>query len=211
MIAEGRIGVQLGSDGVVQPARIGRTGEIIVGSAHGDFYEAVARQSVFTFSNAVAGVAPGTVLSTTPPLALWNPPGSGVNLALVKATMSYVSGTMGAGSIVFALVAQQATQPSGGTQLTGQSNLIGSTKTPIGKGFTGSTLASTPLILRPWGSFGPYLATSVLSERTFETINDGAMVVTPGGVLCVQGVATAGTTPLVIFAMVFEEVPIIGS
>ena len=211
MLAEGKVGVGLGADGILGPARLGRTGELIVGTAHGDFYEAVARQSVFTISNAVAGVAPGTALSTTPPIALWNPPGSGVNLALVKAVMSYVSGTLGAGSVVFGLVAQQSTQPTGGTQLTAQSNLIGSTKTPLGKGFTGSTLATTPTILRPFASFGPYLATSVLQERTCETVNDGAIVVAPGGVLCMQGVATAGTSPLVIFGIVFEEVPIIGS
>jgi hypothetical protein len=211
MIIEGKVGPQPSADGVLGPARIGRTGELIVGSAHGDFYEAVARQGVFSICNAVAGVAPGTALSTTPPIALWNPPGSGVNLALVKAVMSYISGTFGAGSVAFALVAQQATQPTGGTALTAQSNLIGSTKTPLGKGFTGSTLAATPTILRPFASFGPYLATTVLQERTCETINDGAIVIAPGGVLCMQGIATAGTTPLALFGMVWEEIPIIGS
>lgn len=137
--------------------------------------------SVYLASTAVGGVAPGTVLSTTPPFTLWNPTGSNKYLVLIKAVVSYVSGTLGAGSLVFAQHAPQAYAPTGGTELTARSAIIGGVA-GWGRAFEGATLTGTPEILCPFCTVGSALATSTAFPVTTETFGEVGLVVTPGTV-----------------------------
>jgi uncharacterized membrane protein YqaE (UPF0057 family) len=207
MIAEGMVGPAQVPDGVSRQLRMERTGGQVVSQGHAPNAEAVARGNVMMASNAVAGVAPGTALSTTPPMAVWNPPGSGKNLVILKTALGYVSGTLGAGSIVYAQTPNQTTPPSTGSELVPVNSLIGAAK-GVGRAFSGSTLWAAPTIMRPAYILGAALATTALGPSVVNDLIDGAIIVPPGTVFVVQGVTAAGSTPLVMIGVTWEEVPV---
>lgn len=210
MIAEIKVGPASLSglgDGVPVTARGDKTGAIVNAQVHGAYTESASRSVLHVASNAVAGVAPGTALGTTPPFALWNPPGSGRKISVLKCTMGYVSGTLGAGSIVLAAVLSQVTVPTTGTELVPVCTDLGMPR-GVGRIFTGSTWVSTPQILYPIISMGAFLATTAVPLWDTIDVVDGSIIVEPGTGVMMQGVAAAGTSPLVIFGMKYEEIPL---
>lgn len=164
--------------------------------------------AAYLASTAVAGVAPGTALSTTPPFALWNPTGGSKYLVPIKIAIGYVSGTLGAGSIVLAQVHDQVAAPTTGTELTVRSARIGMTAANAGRCFQGSTVASTPLLLRPFCVLGASLASTAALPIQIESMGEQGLAVSPGTALVIQGVAAAGTSPLVLISVTWEEIPI---
>jgi hypothetical protein len=170
-----------------------------------EHYVSASKGNIGIVSNAAAGVAPGTVLSTAPPITLHNPASSGVNLAIIRTSMGYVSGTLGAGTIVYAYAAQPAA-PTGGTGLTELSGLIGGTA-PVGTAYTGSTIAATAAIIRPAFILGASLAsTAYPPDKLVDEVN-GSIVIPSGYVFCMEGIAAAGTSPLVILSITWEVIP----
>lgn len=204
---DGIAGVTYVADGATKTVRLDKTGGVVTAQAHAEYTEPGSRGLIMVASNAVAGVAPGTALSTTPPLAIWNPPNSGFNLVIMKTALGYVSGTLGAGSVVYAYVAVQATVPATGTELTPVCTKLGFPRGQ-GRAFTGSTLASTPLIIRPAFAMGAFLATTAIQPFQVADMVEGCIVVPQGAVFVMQGVAAAGTTPLVILSCEWEEMPV---
>jgi hypothetical protein len=205
--ADFRVGPQVDNDGMLGPPRLGRTGEVNVSDVHGVKYESVYRGGMFSASSSVAGVAPGTVLSTTPPCCLYNPLGSGKNLVLDRITLGYVSGTLGAGFIAIAQVLGQTTIPTGGTVIAGISNQVGNGASGVGKIYQGSTLIAVPTIIRPSPfNFGAFTAATAVTWAPMLVNTEGEYIVIPGGALVLQGVMAAGTSPLVVFGLQWEEV-----
>jgi hypothetical protein len=207
MIAETRIGPPPSSaDGSQITMRAGRSGETIIADAHARYQEAVLRGGVFSCGTATSGVAPGTTIGTTAAFALTNPLNSGFNLVVLRATMAFTSGTMGTGAVFYlANINTQLALPTG-TAITVTNCLLGSARLPVGKPLTTATIA-TPIILRPFcGTTGfttlntpPYIVT----EETA-----GEFIVGPGATLSLHAAAGAGTSPLVLFGMTWEEVPV---
>jgi hypothetical protein len=188
--------------------RLGKSGELITGDAHAHFREAVYRGAVYCASVPVAGVAPGTALSTTPPLTIWNPPNSGVNADLLKVTMGYVSGTLGAGGMVYGQAAQLTT-PTTGTVIKPSNALLGKLTQGQIQAFSGSTLAATPSLVAPAGfNLAASLATTAAAGFQWEDLIDGEFILTPGNVFIMQGLAAAGSTPLVVLSFTWEETPV---
>jgi hypothetical protein len=186
-------------------ARCDRMGALVVTSGGADYMEMVQNGIVMTAANAVAGVAHGTAFGTGAPLTLWNPPNSGVNLVIIHVSVGYVSGTLGAGFYAFGGIAQ-ATAPTG-TELVPVNNLIGWPR-GIGRAFTGANSSGgTPTIIRPSFSYGPFLATSVLAPAESLDLVNGGIIVTQGSLLAIQGVGTAGTSPLLVHCIKYAEVP----
>jgi hypothetical protein len=204
--AFGRVGENIAPDGVYNPIRLAKTGAVAVSQAHAKHAEAVSRGNVFFASNAVAGVAPGTALGTTPAFAIYNPPTSGVNLVMLRAYLGYVSGTLGAGTICLAQCAQTAA-PTSGAALTVQNALLAH---PAGKAtaYNGSTIAGTPTIVRPSFVLGAFVDSAAILPAPMVDDIDGEIIVPPGNCLVIQGVTAAGTAPKVIFAAMWEEVPV---
>lgn len=169
--------------------------------------------AVFHASTAVAGVAPGTALSATPPFVLWNPLNSNKLASILKLRIGYVSGTLGAGAIAMAFCAQ-LTVPTGGAELLRVCGLLGSTQGAI-RIFQGSTLSAVPTIIQPLASLSAALATT--AGAPFAPFIDeiaGEIVIPPGTAFALQGIAAAGTTPLVLFGASYLEeayTPTIGS
>lgn len=152
----------------------------------------------YAASTAVAGVAPGTAFSTTPPLALWNPPVAAqsnpveeIVAVLEAARLAYVSGTLGAGVLCYGIV-DQATAPTGGTELTVRAT-HGSPLTAKCRAFQGSTLSGTPALLMPAFT----VAGSPSGIGLLEDLLEGAIALAPGKALVLQETGAAGTSPLV--------------
>jgi len=202
---EGKVGLVSLYDGAPNQVRLDRSGALAVVNAHGHFQEPAARGKMFTASTAVAGVAPGTALSTTPPACLYNPIGSGVDLAISKTSLGYISGTLGAGSILYAR-GQQLTDPTGGSELTPVNNRLSYSR-GVGRFYQGSTLTAAPTIIRAAFILGAALATTAFQNTLITDYTEGEFIVPSGYVFCIQGVAAAGTSPLVLFGITWEEIP----
>jgi hypothetical protein len=77
-----------------------------------------------------------------------------------------------------------------------------------GKPLTTVTVPTAGTPFRPFANLPPMLATSVLTPWRFEDIVDGGIIIPPGCGVSLQGTAGAGTSPLVIFGCMWEEVPL---
>lgn len=202
------IGTQSLADGNTGEGRIGRTGEEINSKLHADLYETNKRGNVFSGATAVTGVAPGTAIGTTAAFALYNPSNSGFDLVVLKASMSYLSGTLGIGFVnwIMHTATVQAGAAVTGTAITSVAG-NGSGKAAVGKPLTTATVVAG-VLTRLFTNLPPMLASSVLTPWRADDDINGAIVVPPGAAVSLQATAAAGTTPLVIYGCTWEEVPV---
>jgi hypothetical protein len=206
VVGRNRTGV---GDNTSDAIRLGKTGEVTIARALGQYAEAVSRGGVYIAEVGTAGVAPGTAISTTPPLTLWNPPNSGILCVIYKFIFTYVSGTLGAGEMLYLQNAQTAL-PSGGTKLTPVNAQIGNLKSSAATAHSGSTVAATPTLVMHTGVFfGAYAGGAGPLLPPIEDPLDGSIIVYPGNALSVQdNINNAGTSPKVNLGFAWEEVPI---
>lgn len=172
----------------------------------GNFYFSALNSTMFEASTASTGVAPGTAIGTTGAFTLYNPTTSTKNLVVQEINMSYISGTLGSGTVFLCSSANLSSAPTG-TSITPICTNIGSSATAQGKAFTTSTLATTPTIIRGLWTLTPMLATSVFQPFVLEEITEGRYIIQPGSALSLEAVAGAGTSPKVVFSMSWVEVP----
>lgn len=162
----------------------------------------------YSVATPAAGVAPGTVLTATPPLTLYNPLGSSVALELIGASMGYVSGTLGKGTLVLgANPSTTQAAPTGGTLLAQVGTYFGYTGS-VALCYQGATLAAVPTLVEPLfitGAFVGAADTALQLERRWENLRK---VLAPGTSISLQGIMAAGAAPLVILALWWEETPI---
>jgi hypothetical protein len=208
MPTKNEVGPQYGGTGSQNDTgRAGISGAQIVADAHGHFFEAVRLGTnatgggAWSAATAAAGVAPGTALSTTPPFAIWNPPNSGVMAAILVSRFGLLSGTLGVGTIFYAVVETQTSKPTTGTAINPVNQAVGNQGTSKITAYQGSTLSGTPVALAPAFSLGAN-PTGLMKDQV-----DGEIVLLPGAVLCMQEIGAAGTTPLGFFGMTWEEIP----
>ena len=205
-ITGGHVGPRTTADNGQVTDRHGRSGESIVGQGIGARHESASRGNIYIASTAVAGVAPGTALSTTPPLTIHNPAGSGVLVSILDIYVGYVSGTLGAGSLVHARN-PQTTVPTGGTALTIVNAKLGTAAGQATAG-QGHTVSATPTLVRPSGVIlGASLASTAGLPALMHEKVDGGIVVPEDVVWAIQGVAAAGSTPKVMISVVWQEIP----
>lgn len=205
-VGNGRAGV---ADGTTSTARAGKRNELIVTDGLPKYHEAVERGMAFSGNTAVAGVAPGTVLGTTSAFYLHNPTGSGKLIALVKASLGYLSGTLGAGATY--LTTHAAGTPAAvptGTVITPRNNLIGTTTGSVATCLTTATVI-TQVPVKPLWSFGAAVATTAFQPTPCEEYFEGEFIVYPGFGVGMHSIAAAGTAPLVLFGCTWIEVPLI--
>lgn len=205
---EGQVGPRASADGSKTELRLDRTAALVVTPGHARFREAAGRGALFTATTGTPGVAPGTALTTSPPFCIWNPAGSSVSLSIVRVRLAYVSGTLGSGLLTYSYVAGQAQKPAGGTAIPAQSTRL-TASTGIGQAYQGATLTSAPVMLMPAGTIQPVsAATATMPLVICEDDIDGEIEIAPGNALCLQAVGAAGTSPLVVFSVTWEEVPV---
>jgi len=193
------------ADGGNSSNRLGRNNELVIAQGVGKYHEAASRGNIFMASTAVGGVAPGTALSTTPPLDIHNPDGSGVLVSILDIYVGYVSGTLGAGSLVHSRTVQTAV-PTTGTTLTIQNAKLGAAAGSATAG-EGRTVAATPTIIRPSGIIlGASLATTAALPVLMHEHVGGSIVIPENDDWSLEGVAAGGSTPLLILSVVWQEI-----
>jgi hypothetical protein len=220
----GQVGPQTLSDGANAGFRQGKNAELIVGDAHGRYYEANVRGGIFSggmtaltsISNSTFTVATLSA-SQTPIIGLWNPSTSLYNLVVIQAILQIVK------------TALQATGCGGFTWCTSNGNsalTLGvaglNQKTLVQSGSVGkdqSTVALTGLtnamVARRAAALSggdAYNASLLATAAGFMTTNpvavenfDGSLIVPPGGVLTL----VCNTTPVAhsaISGIIWEEV-----
>jgi hypothetical protein len=200
----GLVGKQSYGDGSQASVRQGRTGELIVQEYHAPLFQVTKEGGVFKAVTGVAGVAPGTALGATAGFALYNPANSGVNLVILSAKLAYISGTLGAGALYWALNNAAAQAAPTGTAIT-PLNANSSTASAAAKAFTTATLPASPVAFDLFCSLAPLLATTAVQPFVVEQDIKGGIIVLPGNILSLQAVATAGTAPLVAYSVTWEE------
>jgi hypothetical protein len=206
----------LGDGNTPTTGRQGTTGEAIVGHAHGAYHEAASRGVLFSAQEVGSGSAPGTSLGTTACLSLYNPPNSGKKLSIIRVSLGYISGTLGAGTLfhcvnTFGAAVTAVAAPTSGTLLVNYMRKIGgqpmlAAGAAVGVARVGSTV-TTPTTLEAFCSFGASLASTAVAPWIIRDEVKGSIVIDPGFCYQLQAVAAGGSTPLVSPGVVWEEIP----
>ena len=204
IVGNNRAGI---GDGAGDVFRLGKTGELVQGRAHGEFFEPVSRGTVFSACTATGGVAHGTSLSTTAAFTLHNPLGSGVLVSILSASLGYLSGTLGLGVMYFTTHAGVAVANPTGAAIVIRQNLLGSAAAGKAIALTTATVV-TQIAIRPFTSFGPFLASTVFTPVICKDPVNGEITLAPGYGCNLHSVAGAGSTPLVLIGMSWEEIAI---
>ena len=192
-----------------QIIRLGRGGDLLVNILP-PMYWATKAGRVYHASTPDGGVAPGTdITSTTAPVCLYNPIGSGVDLVVVNARVAYVSGTLGAGDIYWVANVNSAAAAVTGTALTVVRGYIEATGGAIGRPFHTATLPAAGTLMRVFGSIDATLASTVgMGTYVLEDNPEGTIVVPPGTSVSLLADAAAGATPLLAYSFTWIEVPV---
>lgn len=212
----GIVGPVPGADGTTPATgRQGKTGESVVTQVHGKYYESSGRMTVFNACDQGAGVAVPTTISTTSILSLFNPANSKKRLVVLKVSVGYFSGTLGAGAIYHCgnfLGTTAVAAPTSGTLLTSMPSLIGQAVADAAVGVvrTASTV-TTPTVLRPFCSMNAILASTATGLFQVTEDVDGEFVVEPGACYQLQAVAASGSTPKIAVGISWEEIPYVGT
>ena len=188
------------------PARGGTMGDMVVSQLHGRYYEQALNGHLFYAQTAVTGVAPGTAISTTGAYTLYNPIGSGYNLVVLEGMMGYVSGTIGAGVVDWVAHVNPAAAAPTGTAIVATNALLGGSAGVARPLTTSTVVAGTPI--RPFCSLGASLATTAVQPWHVRDDVGGAIIVAPGCAVDLHATAAGGTSPLVVFGVLWEEVAI---
>jgi hypothetical protein len=190
---QGQTGKQTGQN---LTASLGEYGEQLASELQPRYYENTYRGQKFSACN-TAAVTIGALTATNVSFALYNPPGSGKNLAIVDASFGAGSTVFASGAVFFA-VNPQTTTPAGTTALTIRNNLLtGNTgAASIAQAYSAATLSATPVAIRPfYGCVGPAASTvTPVSATTVPFVKDdvaGEIILTPGTVLSIQGSVAA--------------------
>lgn len=171
-------------------------------NATGPFGDLARRGVLFHAETAATGVAPGTAIGTTAAFALYNP--AAVDVYVLWAGMSYVSGTLGIGVIDW--ISHSPGTVTTGTAIPAQNGLAGA-GTGLAKPLTTATVVTGGIPFRTFANLPPMLASSVLTPWAFNDFVNGAIVIPSGCTVSLQGTAAAGTSPLVRFSVLYAELP----
>jgi hypothetical protein len=221
MLLQGQVGQILATDGAQNIMRQGRTGEIIASQAHGVYHEQASRSTLFSLTmnaavtSVVAGNIVGAAANAATQFALWNPAGSGVNLALMRTSVGIISATtMATGPVFHGLfVLGNPTNSSTFDSGKGAVNNVPGGRPPIARyintATTGTTITggTAPITFRamPYTFSATGFAAAAGTQCT--DFLDGDIVIPPGyGWVPLFG--AAGTAVIVAYSVTWEEVPI---
>ncbi len=214
VLIEGIVGPRPGADGSEINPRMSKDASIVTQDGHGRYTEVVSRGNVFLAANQAAAIFSGGLTTSIGTLTLTNPPNSGKNLAILQAefilqNIPLPAVATGQQSTAVFLVAQpyNSVQVTQNNPLTVRNALIGSNSAAVGLAASGSTLQTTPVIVKQLTSYmflsgaGPVGATfgaSVANEIA------GALILSPGTALAF------GSTNVVTgsCSILWEELPI---
>lgn len=207
------------SGGTQGPAlRGGPLSDLIITRLRGDYAEAASTDVLYhgVLAATTGTIAAGNIVGAGPAaatqFALWNPPGSGYNLEIVKFFMGAISGTPPGGPVFHGLMqgtpAASVASAAGTPGLFGASGSVGRLlASAAGAALTG--VANSPVTVRPSSIslFAAAIAAGSNIENTVELV-EGDLIVQPG-YIWVPLWAGAGTTFLNAYGVSWMEVPVV--
>lgn len=206
MLAEVRTGIITSADGAVNPARSGKTGELIVASGHGLYYEPSIRRTIF--SGAIVGQVTTVGLNTTyTGLCLSNPVGSPVNLVLNKVGYAFLVAFAAASAIGLMTGFNASTNVTHTTPVTPRSQFFNSTGGGVGLLDSAATLPTAPTLNTILGAGLTGAITTTPFGLGSLTDIEGAIILPPGG-YCAIYTSTASGAASGAFSFQWEEVAI---
>ena len=204
-----RVGPSSAGDGTPVQVRLTTWGSTVVQQASGKYAEAVSRGNCYSAMTAVTGVAPGTSISTTGAITVYNRGNSGKRLSFMKSSMGYVSGTLGAGYVAYVVDKLAQTALPTGTAIVPQNLLAGASNNSSALALTTSTIV-LGFQLRAMCNLSAMLATTAVTPWNVVDDIDGEIQLLPGFGLSLIGVSAAGSSPLVVFSLAWEEATMVG-
>jgi hypothetical protein len=135
-----------------------------------------------------------------------------VNLVVREVAVGYVSGTLGAGCIGYGIQPSQVTLPTTGTAITTVAMNGTFATNSAAKANTGSTLSAAATLAKLGPSIVATLATAASAAigvyyPPSKDVIDGGIIVPQGAAFTVQSYfAAAGTSPVTVMSVVWEEV-----
>ena len=209
--ALGIVGPQsLATGAQTSPFRQDRTASAVVAPGRAPFAEQTRMGIMFSACIPPGtGQAPGTAIGTTACFTLANPSSSGYNLVVNTIFAGYVSGTLGAGVLAvlahFGASGANITAPTGGTAITPTNTLLGSTTASIANARFNNTVPASGIQIRALGSLQASLASTAVAPWQLIDYVNGAIIVGPGQAISIQGIAAAGTSPLIVAGATWAE------
>jgi hypothetical protein len=214
LYSQGVAGKQTGFNEVSPSA--GEFGDPLVTQFQPAYYEWAYRGKIWTLNNGYAGttlIVTASVIGAAnwnPAIALYNPTGSGVNLAILSGTVTLVSGTLTAGGVFWAYGNNQTVTAAGGNGAVNVLTLVtgGSiAKTFIQSAMTGAAASGTA-VLEPFPTSayaGAALAATTSGLSATQDIG-GRFICPPGGIIGIGG--TLGTSTIVQAGLTWAEIPV---
>ncbi len=177
--------------------RAGKTGELSVGVTHAEHYEACSRNRVYSASLGAVATFGTALTATGVTFHLCNPIGSGYDLVVLQTGLTILTAGTG-GHVVYAYNSPHPTAVTAGTAISVFNRLGGS---GVGLAKSATTLPAVPVAIRT-------LAGAITAAGTNAIVDyvNGALVISPGASLSIQGITVVGTG---LISMVWEEVEII--
>lgn len=209
MLIQGKTGNLLTnqqSDGTQLDLPLGIFGSVMVNTQFGKYHELAARGSLYIGATALAGtIIPVNASNLVSTFTLWNPLGSGVNVALISYDAGLITATAVIGSLALvyqASVGSAILAPTSQTALTPVNALVGSGRAPAARLLSAGTLTGTPSVLATLGvSFGTTTASA--GPVTIHKEFDGTLIIPPG--VLITTVSTAAQTAAMQQQFVWAE------
>lgn len=206
MIAETKTGPITVNDGSINTTRSGKTGETIVGDAHGRYYEATSRGTMF--SGSVTGRDTTVGIATTyTGLVLSNPVGSNVNLVLNKVGYAFTVAFPAASVIGLMTGFSTTTDVTHTTAVTPKNQKIGGSA-GIGKLDSSATLVGSPTLNTVLSAGTTAAITTSPTDCSGIVDLEGSIILTPGS-YCAFYTSTVAGASGANYSFSWEEVPII--
>jgi len=205
MIGELRTGLIVAADGTKNPARSDRQGALVTTPAHGKYTEAAFRNKMcFSYCAARATSLPATSMIGN---IVWNPPGSGVVLAMGPwtAQIQVTSATCFGIGIAYGA---QAIEPTSTTV----ANAYGSTFLNAGSpgNCTAKAYAIATLLVVPTMVMNLYHNTAAIATTGVDIMRgdlEGQFIVAPGYVVCMAAISAAVAASGMTSTLTWEEIP----
>lgn len=185
--------------------------------ASGQYFQDTLNGQVFVGSLAYTGLAIPAFSVTAQSFVLWNPFGSGKDVALIKLQIGYVSATATPGNIVYAYGTGLGNTIATGSPITAATFItpvngyIGGGNQALAKLASAVTFATAPSFYKTSGISQLTTTAANASAPAFSIASDdfnGTVIVPPGSAFIVAG--NVALTTVADISLTWEETPQVG-
>jgi hypothetical protein len=214
MLIQGQVGpssVQSLSSGTNPTIRMGQLGDMVVSELHGRYYEQAYRGSVFSLSVSTAAAITAYIGAAAgqPQIALYNPVGSGKNLAVLQASYNNVVAASGAGTVAWGIWFGPTVAPTAATNAVATNMATLQKAGSVASCWTNTALTSSTALVNqyPVGSY--YWATAAGAfGPSMNLLDVGGSIIVPPGTMVALGGSAALTSATWTGNITWEEVPV---